>query len=149
MIALDIQPMQVEDLDEVLAIEQVSFSCPWSRELFRTEIEDHKFSHPFVARYEGKIVGYLCLWIVLEEAHIANIAVHPDFRRQGIGHQLLEKALAFAKEAGCEKVFLEVRVSNVPARQLYTRFGFAPVGIRKGYYPDNNEDALVLLRTPL
>ncbi|RMF85916.1 MAG: ribosomal-protein-alanine N-acetyltransferase [Nitrospinota bacterium] len=146
---IEITPMQMEDIDEVLAIERASYLSPWSYEMFRAEIEQNRFAYPLVARKEGKVVGYICLWKAADEAHIANIAVHPDFRRQGIGSSLLEKGLEFAREMGCTKAVLEVRVSNLPARRLYTRFHFAPVGIRKGYYTDTNEDALVLMRAPL
>ncbi len=144
---LKILPMASGDLDDVLNIERLSYLSPWPRSQFEKELRS-PFSHKFVARVakDGKevIASFIIFWVVADEAHILNIATHPDFRRHRIAKRLLFCMLNSMKEMGLRKVFLEVRRSNVAAQRLYKYFGFMEIGVRKGYYADNNEDAIVM-----
>ena len=97
-----------------------------------------------LAEVDGRIVGYVLFWLLSEEVDIHNIAVHPDFRRHGVGRHLLEEVVAAARRQKCIRVTLDVRRSNLPAQRLYRSFGFAMRGLRKGYYSDNGEDALIM-----
>ena len=136
--------MKIEDLEDVLEVEHESFSIPWSREAFYNEIENNQFAFYLVAELEGKIAGYCGVWLVLDEAHVTNVAVLPSFRGKGIGQALMEKLLELAMEHGAKTATLEVRVSNHPAQSLYRKLGFENGGIRKRYYTDNQEDALIM-----
>jgi len=144
--------MAVADLEAVLAIEQQSFSMPWTDAMFRSELQNERTSRLLVARAEavdGPIVGYIAYRIVLDEMHIILIAVAPAWRRRGVARQLLCQAMNQARPAGCTRATLEVRVSNTPALQLYYSLRFAPVGTRPKYYLRPLEDALILWRDPL
>lgn len=144
MSSLVVDRMRVGDLDEVLAIERVSFSMPWSRGAFVYEIEQNRVARCWVMRDTDRVVGYVCLWEVADELHITNIAVDPVHRRQGIGRTLLGGILEDARERRLRLVVLEVRPSNREAVTLYESFGFRVVGRRRGYYYDTGEDALVM-----
>lgn len=143
-----IDEMMKGDLDEVLEIERASFPSPWSRELFLREFENG-FSYNFVARESDggkrRIIGYIVFWIVADEMHILDLAVQQDFRRQGIGRNLVIHALKIGIENDCRNVFLEVRKGNERAQNLYKALGFIEIGVRKRYY-SNGEDALVMGR---
>jgi ribosomal-protein-alanine N-acetyltransferase len=144
--------MQYEDVDTVLAIEQQSFTSPWSRTMFLTELDNTREAHLLVARVgpgQGEIVGYIGYRVVVDEMHVVLVAVHPAWRRRGIAHAMLCTAMAQARQAACTKATLEVRVSNTAAQHLYYRLGFAPVGMRPRYYTRPTEDALILWRDPL
>ncbi|MBT9259214.1 MAG: ribosomal protein S18-alanine N-acetyltransferase [Clostridiales bacterium] len=141
--------MTVADLPEVLAIERASYPTPWSERAFRSELMHNSYGHYLVALYEGKVVGYAGMWIVLDEAHITNIAVHPDYRGRGFGHLILSEMEKRAVEQGCTRMTLEVRPSNHVARRLYQRHGFVARGIRKGYYSDTQEDAIIMWKDRL
>jgi ribosomal-protein-alanine N-acetyltransferase len=136
--------MRPEDLDEVLAIERVSFSMPWSRGAFLYEMQQNRVARCWVMHEDGRVLGYLCLWEIADELHITNIAVHPTCRRQGIGRALLRGVLDDARQRKLRLVVLEVRPSNTEARTLYETFGFRVIGRRQGYYYDTGEDALVM-----
>jgi ribosomal-protein-alanine N-acetyltransferase len=144
--------MQTADLDAVLEIERASFVTPWSRRAFLHELERNRVAEAWVAREEveaapggrGPVVGYLCLWVVADEVHVTNLAVHPAQRGRGIGRLLLGTVLARRRGLGARRAFLEVRPGNVEARRLYRSLGFREVGRRRGYYMDTGEDALVL-----
>ena len=136
--------MRRDDLDQVVAIERVAFTMPWSRGAFLYELEQNRVARCWVYRDDGEVVGYLCLWEVADEVHITNVAVRPDRRRQGIARHLLSAILSDARERRIRMVCLEVRPTNVEARGLYESFGFRVVGRRKGYYYDTGEDALVM-----
>ena len=136
--------MRPEDLDEVLAIERASFSMPWSRGAFLYEMQQNRVARCWVMREAGRALGYLCLWEIADELHITNIAVHPTWRRQGIGRTLLQGVLDDARQRKLRLVVLEVRPSNTEARTLYEGFGFRVIGRRRGYYYDTGEDALVM-----
>lgn len=138
------EPMRVEDLDEVLEIERASFSMPWSRGAFTYEIERNRVARCWVTREDDRVAGYLCLWEVVDELHITNVAVHPAYRRRGIGRAMLAAVLEDAVRRSLSLVGLEVRPTNDEARALYESFGFRVVGRRRGYYYDTGEDALVM-----
>jgi ribosomal-protein-alanine N-acetyltransferase len=138
--------MRREDVDEVLAIEREVFSVPWSRRAFLVEVEDKEISIPRVARLQERVVGYAITWRVVDELHIGNLAVAPAAQKRGIGRALLTHLLGLARETRLAYATLEVRVSNAPAIALYERCGFRPVAMRRRYYPDNGEDAMVMLR---
>ena len=144
-----VDPMAEEDLDQVLAIEEAAFPSPWRREVFLGELRANKVACLFVARAaegatQGCVVGYTCTWAIAPEMHITNFAVHPEYRRQHVGQQLLQGVLTRAHALGCRQAVLEVRASNWGAQRLYARFGFAPVAVRKHYYTENREDAIVM-----
>ena len=137
-------PMRPGDIEEVVAIERVSFQTPWSRAAFRYELAENRVARCLVARSGASVVGYLCLWEVGHEIHITNLAVHPSFRRRGIGRRLLAPVLEDGRRRGITLVLLEVRPTNAEARALYESLGFRVIGRRKGYYFDTGEDALVM-----
>jgi ribosomal-protein-alanine N-acetyltransferase len=152
---IEIEKMKLKDLPRVIEIELTSFSTPWSHYAFLSELRDNHFAHYVVAKLkmhdkeEPEIVGYAGMWIVMNEAHITNIAVAPDYRGMGIGKLLMENMMKLAKENGADKMTLEVRKSNYIARHLYERLGFKARGIRRGYYSDNNEDAVIMWKDEL
>ncbi len=130
-----------------MAIERASFPTPWSRSLFVEEI-GRGFSDAIVAVEEPgeSVTGYAVCWTVGGESHLLNIAVRPDSRNRGIGRSLLEECIRRGARAGGRRIYLEVRPGNQPALSLYRRYGFRFIGIRKGYYTDTGEDAIVLSR---
>jgi ribosomal-protein-alanine N-acetyltransferase len=144
VLPLSLEPMRVEDLDEVLEIERASFSMPWSRGAFVYEIEKNRVARCWVMREGGRVAGYLCLWEVADEVHITNVAVRPACRRRGIARALLARVLDDASRRALSVVGLEVRPTNAEARALYESFGFRVVGRRRGYYYDTGEDALIM-----
>jgi ribosomal-protein-alanine N-acetyltransferase len=139
--------MGLADLDEILAIEERSFVTPWSRKLFMEEYHSDR-AKTFVARTAAgarqEIAGYLCAWFVEDEVHILNLACHPRFRRRRVATGLLLHCLAHAGTRGVKWAYLEVRRSNDQALSLYAKQGFKPVGVRRGYYTDTREDAIVM-----
>ncbi|MBM7650519.1 ribosomal-protein-alanine N-acetyltransferase [Bacillus ectoiniformans] len=141
---LEIRPMTVDDINMVCEIEHHSFSVPWTKDSFYREIVTNNFAIYHVAVHDQKVVGYCGMWLVLDETQITNIAVLPEYRGKGFGERLLLHAMETAKSKGGSIMTLEVRVSNRPAQGLYEKLGFAPGGIRKNYYSDNQEDALVM-----
>ncbi len=147
--SLRIRPMRDADLSAVMAIEQVSFSTPWTWRTFRNLLR-RTDAHLYVAELgpEGDrvLVGYAVFWRVADQAELGDLAVDPTRRREGIGARLLEHVIARAGALGIRELFLEVRESNTAAQELYRRYGFAHVGRRRGYYSNPREDALVLLR---
>ncbi len=138
------------DLDAVLAIEAESFSSPWTREMYLAELENVGVSFCYLARDEaGQAVGFCSFWRIVDELHINNLAVLPAYRRRGIGSTLLMFVLKEGSGLGARSATLEVRRSNEEARRLYERFGFAAAGVRRGYYTNPVEDALVMWRAGL
>lgn len=138
------------DIEALLVIENQSFRFPWPRQHFQSEL-DQPHSCILLARQQAQliknIVGYLVLWIIIDEMHILNLAVGPDYRRQGIGRSLLLEAFGLARAKHCQTAWLEVRPSNSAALFLYQSLGFKPVMTRKRYYSDTGEDALILSRS--
>ena len=131
-------------IDDLEIIENLSFKIPWSRQSLTDEIMGNKAAIYFCAVTGGKAVGYAGMWKVCDEGHITNIAVHPEYRKSGVGSALMEALIAAAKERGITALTLEVRKSNCPARTLYMKYGFREGGMRKFYYADNHEDALIM-----
>jgi ribosomal-protein-alanine N-acetyltransferase len=149
-----LRPMELKDVEQVYAIDVLSFSLPWSERSYRFELTENKNSRPWVAEAINaaggrRVVGMIVAWIILDEAHIATIATHPAYRRKGIARRLLIKALEEAAGHGVIKVFLEVRRNNLAAQNLYEKFGFRMTGVRPRYYVDTQEDALLMTLEPL
>ena len=136
--------MKAEDLEHVWEIEKLSFSLPWSIESLRLEVKENQCAKYYVIKLDDRLVAYAGMWIVLDEAHITNIAVHPDYRGKGFGRMILKTLIGVAKGIGMERMTLEVRVSNTPAINLYTKYGFFAVGKRPNYYVKPVEDALIM-----
>jgi len=151
VISWRIEPLaSPQQIDEVLSIEQASFTNPWTREMYLADLENEDVSYCYLARDEhGHVVGFCSVWRVAEELHINNLAVKPEFRRRGAATALLKHALGEGARVGARRATLEVRRSNDAARLLYERFGFTVGGIRRGYYSKPIEDALVLSRESL
>jgi ribosomal-protein-alanine N-acetyltransferase len=141
---LNYRAMTLADITAIAAIEQEAFSSPWTTEAFTNELMNNLFARYMVMEYGGEIIGYGGMWIIMDEAHVTNIAVRSDFRGQGLGHRLLLELQRTAVFFGAAKMTLEVRVTNEIAQRLYRRHGFEPSGIRPKYYSDNNEDALIM-----
>ena len=138
------------DLDAVLAIEEASFTSPWTREMYLAEFENPGVSFFYLAKTPlGEIIGFCSFWRVLDELHINNLAVAPEHRRAHAASALLLRVLADGASWGAERATLEVRQSNEPAQRLYERFGFTVAGVRRGYYSNPPEDALVLWKDGL
>ncbi|MCL4273820.1 MAG: ribosomal protein S18-alanine N-acetyltransferase [Anaerolineales bacterium] len=142
--SLVIRKMAMEDLEQVIAIDQVSFSLPWPSRTFQYELTDNPASRCWVAELDGRVAAMLVGWLIVDELHIATIATHPDLRGQGIGKAILLHALRSARDEGVLKSFLEVRASNVTAQKMYKSFGYVEDGRRKEYYKDNAEDAILM-----
>jgi ribosomal-protein-alanine N-acetyltransferase len=136
--------MKEEDIDQILEVEHASFTTPWSREAFYNEIYNNKFAVYIVLEENNKIIGYCGTWVVIDEAHITNVAVLPEYRGRKLGEALMRKLMSVAREMGAKSMTLEVRVTNQVAQSLYRKLGFQNGGIRKNYYSDNQEDGLVM-----
>ena len=136
-------PMSEKHIAELARIEKICFSQPWSEKSLREEL-DNRTAHFLVAEDGGIVVGYIGVFIVYESCDISNIAVFPEYRRQGIGRRLLEGAFEVAEKGGAESISLEVRPSNCGAIELYRSVGFEEVGLRKNFYRNPTEDGLIL-----
>jgi ribosomal-protein-alanine N-acetyltransferase len=136
--------MELGDVPAIHEIDRLSFSLPWPERSFRYEIMENPVSRGWVAETDGRVVAMLVLWFVVDEAHIATIATHPDFRQRGIGESLMIEALKAVYLEGARRAFLEVRAGNLVAQDLYKKYGFSVDGIRLRYYKDNNEDAILM-----
>ncbi|GAB6171095.1 ribosomal protein S18-alanine N-acetyltransferase [Paradesulfitobacterium aromaticivorans] len=139
-----VRPMTGADLDKVMHIEHSSFTTPWSQQAFVAELRDNEYARYFCLELEGRIIGYMGLWIILDEGHITNVAIEPQYRSQGWGKHLMRSVIRNVLAEGVERMTLEVRVSNLEARRLYDLLGFKEAGVRKGYYSDTREDALIM-----
>lgn len=150
-VRLVIEAMRLDDLPAVHLIEQASFTSPWPPNAYRSELETNRLAQYLVARAGagGEVVAYGGMWLMVDEAHITTFAVHPAWRRQRIGERLLLAFLDLAVDRGAHEATLEVRLSNLPARRLYEKYGFRPVGLRPRYYTDDHEDALIMTTEPL
>lgn len=135
--------MDENDIDEVLEISNVSFSSPWSRLSYEQEL-NNSLAKYFVAKIDNKVVGFIGTWIIVDESHITNVAVHPNYRKLGIGSKLIDTMISYCNEKNCTSYTLEVRESNKAAISLYEKHGFIVDGIRKEYYQDNKENALLM-----
>jgi ribosomal-protein-alanine N-acetyltransferase len=141
--------MTLDDLRSVHAIERASFSVPWPDDAYRNELLTNRLATYVVARAGDVVVGFAGLWVMVDEAHVTTFAVDPGWRRRGVGERLLLALLDIAASRRAREATLEVRLSNMPARRLYEKYGFRPVGIRPRYYSDNGEDALIMTTDPL
>jgi ribosomal-protein-alanine N-acetyltransferase len=151
-----IRPMILDDLEQVAALDQISFSLPWPAHSFRYELLENEFSRLWVAEtvpaesealpgnVVPRVIGMIVVWLIIDEAHIATLAVHPLYRRRGIGRQLLLTAMRESAAQGAVSAKLEVREHNQIAINMYRKLGFEVVGRRKRYYQDTNEDAILM-----
>ena len=138
--------MELSDIPGVLAVEEASFPSPWTADIFEYEVSENPNSAYFVLEIEQKIVGYLGSWIILDECQITNVAIHPSRRGQHLGDVLIKEFLGYCQLRGVAQISLEVRVTNAVAQNLYRKYEFKDGGIRKGYYVEEKEDALVMWR---
>lgn len=141
--------MELADIPAVLEIERRSFPTPWSERAFLSELTQNAYAHYVVGLVGGRVVAYGGMWLILDEAHVTNIAVHPDFRGHGLGHRLLLELERRAASHGCTRMTLEVRPSNAKAQKLYRQHGFEARGLRPGYYTDTHEDAIIMWKDDL
>ncbi|MBE6047019.1 MAG: ribosomal-protein-alanine N-acetyltransferase [Clostridium sp.] len=135
--------MDKSDLNDVLEISTLSLKESWSLDSFAKELTNPLAKY-IVAKTKDKIIGFAGIWIIVDEGHVTNIAVHPDYRKNGVGSALVNSLIENSKEWGCSALTLEVRASNIPAQSLYKKYGFKQEGIRKNYYNDNKEDAIIM-----
>ena len=140
---IETRPMLLTDIQQVLVIEEESFGSPWSENAFISEMKN-QYAYYLVASIDNKVVGYIGAWLIFDEAHITTLAVAKEHRRQGIATLILEELFKNVREHQINKATLEVRVSNQRARKLYLQEGFVEVGVRKNYYSDNKEDAVIM-----
>jgi ribosomal-protein-alanine N-acetyltransferase len=136
--------MNLNDIGTIVEIERESFTAPWSEEAFRIELMQNLFAKYMIMELEGTIIGYGGMWLIIDEAHITNIAVREQHRGLGYGKKLLREMMRTALWLGARRMTLEVRVSNERAQALYRKMGFYPSGVRPAYYSDNMEDALIM-----
>lgn len=140
---IDISLMTEDDIDEVLNISDLSLKESWSRDSFFNELSNPVAKY-LIAKVNDKVVGFAGIWTVLDEGQITNIAVHPDFRNIKIGSALVEGLISNLNEWKLNSMTLEVRKSNIPAQNLYKKYGFKEEGLRKRFYSDNKEDAIIM-----
>ncbi|HEU5324757.1 MAG TPA: ribosomal protein S18-alanine N-acetyltransferase [Candidatus Limnocylindria bacterium] len=139
-----VDPMRLDDVRAVHEIERLSFATPWPAYAFEQELKGNRLARYVVARAGERVVGFAGIWLMVDEAHVTTFGVHPDWRRQGIGRQLMLNVAELSLAIGARRMTLEVRVSNEAAQGLYRSFGFEVVGKRPHYYTDDGEDALVM-----
>jgi ribosomal-protein-alanine N-acetyltransferase len=139
-----IRSMTLEDIPAIVAIEEASFPTPWSAESFTSELKDNYLARYYCLELKGNVIGYMGLWIIMGEAHITNIAIWPGCRGQGWGGYLMRNIMQSMFRSGVLRLTLEVRVSNITAQNLYKGLGFRAAGLRKRYYSDNQEDAVIM-----
>ena len=140
----EIMPMTERDVDDVHEIEVLSFKTPWSRDSFEHEVTGNACARYLVLKADGRAVAYAGMWFVLDEAHVTNIAVHPDYRGKGCGEAVTRALVQLAADSGMNWMTLECRKGNIAAQNLYHKLGFIDVGCRKGYYADTKEDAIIM-----
>lgn len=145
---LVIRPAEPKDVNEIAEMEKICFATPWSADAIAQELTSNHLAHYIVAELEGRVVGYMGLWQILDEGHITNVAVRPEHRGKHIASTILAVMLEIGAQLGIVRYTLEVRSSNEPAKALYRNFGFKEAGLRKGYYEDNGEDAVIMWRDP-
>lgn len=141
---LEFRFMTLDDVDGVAELEQTSFTTPWPRDAFVNELTINQHAKYVVVTAAGRIIAYCGMWLLFDEAHITNVAVHPEYRGLKIGERLMRTMMHLARQLGGTKMTLEVRPSNLIARNLYAKLGFEEQGRRKKYYTDNDEDAIIM-----
>lgn len=140
-----IKEAELSDLNDIIEIEAVSYGPHhWSYEAFEAEFKNNLARYTCAVNENGRVLGYIGLWCIVDEAHITTLAVHPDFRKQNVAKSLILDMFDFCYKEKIKYVTLEVRVSNIPAQKLYEKFGFLSLGMRKQYYQDNGEDAIIM-----
>lgn len=141
---LSFREATIADLKSIMNVENAAFTVPWTEAAFRNEFIINQYAYYILATYNDEVVGYAGIWLVLDEGHVTNIAIHPDYQGNHYGEALLREMIRIAKDCGVIRIILEVRVSNDVAQGLYKKLGFQNGAIRKNYYPDTKEDALVM-----
>ncbi|MYL59563.1 ribosomal-protein-alanine N-acetyltransferase [Virgibacillus halodenitrificans] len=144
MAEIVIRKMHIIDVDGVMEVENATFSTPWTTDIFYQELVDNDYAHYFVMEADKKIIGYVGLWLVIDDAQITNIAIMPGYRGNKLGEKLFGFTIQQILLLGGTRLSLEVRKSNTIAQRMYRKFGLVPGGIRKNYYTDNQEDAIVM-----
>lgn len=142
--SLVFRSMTMEDIPFIVEIEQEAFTTPWTRGAFENELTTNQFAHYMIMDIDGEVAGYGGMWLIMEEAHVTNIAVKDTYRGRKLGERLLRELMKTSAFLGAIRITLEVRTSNYVAQNLYEKLGFRSVGIRRGYYTDNREDAVVM-----
>lgn len=135
-----------KDLTQILNIEELCFTSRWTKEMFLYELQENAFGYMYVLEKDARIVGFIDFWITFECCQLANIAIHPKKQGQGFSRMLMDFMIEKAQQKQCETIMLEVRPSNTVARSLYERYDFIEMNIRKGYYSDNGEDAIIMCK---
>ena len=141
---VSISYMKIEDVDDILVVENLCFPVPWSKESFIRELSNKSLTRYICAKTGDRAIAYAGMWKIFDEGHITNIAVHPEYRKKGIGGKVVFSLLKISRGEKIKKMTLEVRKSNIAAQKLYFKYGFEIKGIRKGYYSDNGEDAIIM-----
>lgn len=149
-----IRAATLADLEELVKLEELCFSVPWSRKCFEAELGGNQFSQilviPGLRGPSGvPLLAYICVWVIFEEIRFLNLAVHPDFRQQGLAKQLILQAIHIGMAQGCSRGMLEVRYSNQAAKKLYESFNFKPYATRNSYYTNPTEDAILMSLEPI
>ncbi|ALX49129.1 ribosomal protein S18-alanine N-acetyltransferase [Lentibacillus amyloliquefaciens] len=139
-----VRQMELTDIDDVMAVETESFTAPWPKDVILHELTNNQYAHYYVILLDQQVVGYSGLWHVIDDAQITNIAIAPTCRGKKLGETLFFYTLEAAIKLGAKRLSLEVRVSNTIAQRMYRKFGLVPGGIRKNYYTDDQEDAIVM-----
>lgn len=135
-----------EDIEAIAALEQICFVLPWSKESLMHDLTENELSTYIVAELDGQLIGYVGIWTIVDEGHINNVAVSPLYRKKQVGSALIAAMLEASEQAGIHRHTLEVRAGNEAAKRLYEKFGFKEAGLRKGYYEDDGEDAVIMWR---
>lgn len=143
---MNIRPAVPSDAEAILALERASFAVPWSESSIRGDLASNPAAHYLVAVEEGCVVGYIGMWAILDEAQVMDVAVAPAARRRGIGRALVARMIEEARELGLDRILLEVREKNTGAIALYAAMGFESDGLRRGYYPDDGDNAILMSR---
>ena len=141
-----IRAMDLDDLDRIVELEHILFTSAWNKSDFIYELLENQFSFNYVLEENDQIIGYVGVWLMYEQSQITPIGVDPAYWRRGLGRMLMQEMIELAMKQGCEKMSLEVRISNQPAISLYQSLGFETVAIRKDYYQDNHEDAYLMVK---
>ncbi|MCR8636684.1 ribosomal protein S18-alanine N-acetyltransferase [Paenibacillus radicis (ex Xue et al. 2023)] len=141
---LEFRAMRLDDIPAICEIEREAFTTPWTSGAFHNELTNNQFARYMVMEYEAQVIGYGGMWLVIDEAHVTNVAVREGYRGKKLGEMLMRELQKTASFLGAERMTLEVRPSNIIAQRLYEKLGFHSVGVRRGYYTDNREDALVM-----
>lgn len=142
--SLEFRSMTMEDIPAICEIEQEAFTTPWTAGAFQNELTSNQFARYMVMEIDGEVAGYGGMWLIMEEAHVTNVAVLKKYRGKKLGERLMRELQKTASFFGAVRMTLEVRPSNYVARALYEKLGFYSVGVRRGYYTDNREDAVIM-----